>query len=249
MDNITKGDFRKVARKKRKKRTGKGLLIIIAIMLIIFLSPLFKIKEITVEGTDKLSHEYIISASGLTTGKHLVFSGLSKAEDILNKTAYISGAKISYHFPSSLVISVEEKMPVVYYSFADGFVGINSDGVVTDIVQDMDTPLPVAEGITLASYSIGEKPDVDESSDMQISCLIEVASEIYNQKLSDEIKYINVSKISDIILKTNNGLMVKCGNTEELSYKLSMLKEVISVADTAGVVDISTPSRVTYEVT
>ena len=247
MSNITRGDFRRGASKRRKKRTGTVLLCIIAICFIIFMSPLFKIKNINVTGITELDKTYVINASSVKEGVHLAKLNFDEIELSLSKTAYISGAEVKFSFPSTLNIAVEEKMPVVYYGFADGFVGINEDGVVTDIIQTMEKKLPAAKGIILSSYSIGETPHISGTKVSQIECLTAVAGELYKLSMSSDISEIDVSQTSNITLKTQNGLIVKCGDTTELSYKFSLLKEVIAQADCSGIVDISTPGQATYE--
>ncbi|MDP4117890.1 MAG: FtsQ-type POTRA domain-containing protein [Bacillota bacterium] len=250
-NNITRGDFGRAAPLKRKKRTSLFiiLIVIIAITMVIFASPLFYVKEIKVSGISRLTPEYVKSASGIKVGEHLVNVHFSEVETVLSKTTYISSPKIIYHFPNKIEISIVEKMPVVYYSFADGYVGISTDGYVTDIIQKMTKPLPVAKGITLSSYSIGKKPHIGIAKSGQIECLTKVADELYHIGISSEISYIDVSRISNIILKSKNGLTIKCGNTEDLNYKLSILKEVIPKADHQGIVDISSPGQATYEMT
>ncbi len=252
MNNITRGDFgeggRRLAARKKKKKIFLVFLCVAVVSVALFLSPLFNIKNIEVTGIKELSPEYVISGAGLDTGIHITSFRIKDAENLLNKTPYISSAKISYCFPNILKISVKENMPVVYYRFADGYAGINIDGVVTDIVQTMDKKLPIASGITLASYSIGEKPEPSITGGTHIDVLIEVAGVIYNMDMSEEIAFINVSEITNITLLTSKGLTVKCGDTSELEYKISALKEVLPHAINGGVADISTPGQVIHTI-
>lgn len=249
MNNITKGEFPNVARKKRKKRTGLVFLFIAAILVILALSPVNAVRTVTVSGIKELTPDYVIAASGVKTGDNPLFLKYGKIKDSINKTPYLSCNDVKYRFPGRLSIDVTEKMPVVYYAFADGYVGINVDGYITDIIQVMERKLPVASGIVLTSYSIGEKPVLDNIEANKVECLTEVANELAKVGISDKISLIDVAKITNIILKTENGLTVKCGNTDELEYKLSILKEVLQRADCKGIVDISIPGRATYEMT
>lgn len=246
MDNITKGNFGNGSqkRKSKKKKTFFILVFIIAAAVALFFSPIFNISNITVSGTNELTSEYVISAAGLENGMHVSGLRIGKSEEQLNKTPYISSAKIRYKFPSSLEISVTEKMPVVYYGFADGYVGINVDGIVTDIVQTADKSLPVASGIKLVSYSIGQRPEPDGTGSAQIDVLTEVAGKLYDMGMAADIASVDVSEITNIILVTKSGLTVKCGDTNELEYKLSALKEVLPQAGNGGIADISTPGQV-----
>ncbi len=251
MDNITKGDFKRAAQKKTKKRTFLISILVVAIAIGLFISPIFNIKTINVTGIKELVSEDVITASGFKYGQHLTKLPFNEAKANLLKTPYISDAQIEYKFPATINIIITEKMPVVYYAFADGFVGINADGIVTDIVQTDDKKLPRAEGIVLSSYSIGTIPDEVKSLEKsnQLDTLISVASELYNAELSSMISVINVEEISSVILHTHNGIIIKCGDTSELSYKFSILKEILALEDSTGVVDLSTPGQATYEMT
>ena len=249
MSNITRGDFGKAAQKKQKNRTGLKTLCVIAILFAVFMSPLFNVRNITVSGNSKLESSYIIEASGIDKGVHLIFTPFSEAKKNLEQTAYISSAEIKYHFPGNIEIIIDEKMPIVYYAFADGYAGINADGYVTDIIQVIDDPLPIAEGITLSSYKIGEKPNLGKTLPEQIDCLTEVAQELADAGLSSDIQTINVRSTDNILLQSANGLSIKCGDVSELKYKFSILREVLARTDCTGIVDISIPGQATYEMT
>ena len=249
MSNITKGDFGKAAPKKSKSRTSLKIFCAVAVLFAIFMSPIFNVRNITVKGNSQLDSKYVIEASGIKTGVHLVFTPFFEAKKNLEQTAYISSAEIKYHFPWNIEIIIDEKMPIVYYAFADGYAGINIDGYVTDIIQVIDYPLPIAEGITLSSYKIGEKPNLGKTTREQIECLTEVAQELADAGLSADIKTINVRNINNILLQSANGLNIKCGDNSELKYKFSVLKEVLARTDCTGIVDLSIPGQATYEMT
>lgn len=250
MGNITKGNFgRKAERMVARKKRRKIFLIILGFIILvtgIFLSPLFNIRNIVVKGVNELNEEDIIRTSGINTGMHIVSLDLSQAEENLSKVPHISSVNVKYQFPNTIEIIIEEKMPIVYYEFADGYVGINSDGIITDIVemQNTENPLPVATGIVLETYSIGSKPELDAVRQAQIDVLIEVSEALYELDMSGTIREIDVSEITNIILYTHSGLTVKCGSTDELEYKFSALKEVIPQADSGGIADLSTPGQV-----
>lgn len=249
MNNITRGDFGGAAQKKQKKRTSIKILCVIAILFVAFMSPLFNVRNIQVKGNSRLDAAYVIDASGIKKGRHLAFIPFSNAKEKLEKTTYISSAEIKYKFPNTIIINIDEKMPIVYYAFADGYAGINADGYVTDIIQVIDEPLPVAEGITLSSYKIGEKPDLGKTSPEQIDCLIEVAQELMLTGISADISKINVRSVNNILLQSTGGITIKCGDSSELKYKFSILKEVLAKADCSGIVDLSIPGQATYEMT
>ena len=249
MSNITRGDFGGAAQKKSKKRTSLKILCVLSVMLAVFMSPLFNVRSIQVRGNSRLDSAYVTELSGISKGIHIVFVPFSEAKASLEKTAYISSADIKYKFPNTIIITIDEKMPVVYYAFADGYAGINADGYVTDIIQIIEEPLPVAEGITLSSYKIGEKPNLGKTAPEQIECLTNVAQELMNTGISAEISKINVRSVNNIILESKTGILIKCGDQTELKYKFSILKEVIAKENCSGIIDLSVPGQATYEMT
>lgn len=248
MNNITKGNFgaggRKLAARKAKKRTFIIILCVLVIITGIFISPLFNVTTIEVKGTNELAETDIIAKSGIKPGSHIITIDFNEAEKNLSKVPHISSAKVVYQFPNKIEIVIEEKMPIVYYSFAGGFVGINIDGVVTDIIETPEKHLPVAKGIVLETYSIGQKPALDRNSQAQIEILTKVAGTLYDLDMAEEIAEIDVSEITNILLYTHNGLTVKCGGIDELEYKFSFLKGVLSQDNTGGIADLSTPGQV-----
>ncbi len=249
MGTITRAKFGRVAaRKKRRRKIGIIFLSIIALIIIIFASPLFKLHTIEVEGNFVLSSDYVVEMSGLEKGKHLIFTDFSAAKDALKKTPYISSPKISYTFPNKLTIKYQEKMPIVYFSEGKKYVGINSDGYVADVVDTMKVKCPMATGIKLSTYTIGSKPEVKGNKKGQIDCLIQVATGLTQCGLYDKIAEINVEKITDITLISREGLIIKCGDSSDLNYKFAFLKEVMPNTDANNTLDISNPGMATVDI-
>ncbi len=72
-------------------------------------TPRFSVKEISIEGTKRLSREDILAASGLTTGENLFALDVEAAQNALVQSPWIERAQVVRNLPNRVSIQVHER--------------------------------------------------------------------------------------------------------------------------------------------
>ena len=123
-------------------------------------SDLFKLQEISVVGSGLIAPEDIVLRSGLTQGTNLFEANLQSATDSIVAHPLVRSALLLRRPPDSLVISVEERVPIALVSTRKGLLGFDRDAVSFElpnvpfdlaIVTGLDA---VLEDSTLSEFSV-----------------------------------------------------------------------------------------------
>ena len=167
-----------MAKKNRHaSRSRRAVLaaVAVAIAAIVVWIPQFQCMEIEVEGIRVLDLPQVVEASGLSTGRHLLY-GLGpdplrlfslrygSAEDsIQSLSPYVRSVRARLRFPSVIRIEVDERIEVAYLAIPDGCVVIDASGVAVEILHDaIPEGIPIIEGATVTSVALGQALTVDD---------------------------------------------------------------------------------------
>ena len=95
---------------------GFSLLIVVlaAVGVILSLTVLFPINNITAKGSEKYTAEQIISSSGIKTGDNLFVSSVN-TEKLREKLPFIESVKLKRTLPDSITITVKDAEPYACY--------------------------------------------------------------------------------------------------------------------------------------
>ena len=175
--------------KKRKKPkfrlNGFGISVIVFFVLIVTLVllflflPIFRVREVTVEGNVEMTDEEVLKEVGLEYNAHLMRGVSGNLLDILSlnygkteerirqENPYIADITIAVRIPSEVKITVKERRKIAYVSTPDGYIALDRYGTVLEINSGKTKKdvRPVVYGITVESAKLGEKVKVtDENS-------------------------------------------------------------------------------------
>ena len=109
-------------------------------------SDLFKLQEITVVGSGLLSAEEVVARSGLTNGTNLFEANLQTATDSIVAHPLVRSALLLRRPPDSLIISVEERVPIALVSTDEGLLGFDRDATRFGL-PNVPFDLPIVTGV------------------------------------------------------------------------------------------------------
>jgi len=118
-------------------------------------SDIFRLEEITVVGNRLLSSHQVVAQSGLETGGNLFEADLAAATGQLISHPVIKGAFLVRQPPETLVISVEERRPIVLVLTPEGLLGMDCGGTLFPLPQ-VALDLPVVTGIQRLALDAGD---------------------------------------------------------------------------------------------
>lgn len=257
----------RVKQLKRKRNIRKAIVAVgFLLVLTIFASPililtLFRVKSFDVEGVSAYSNEEIISASGITPGKNLLFADLDEAAENIEKTLpYTDEVQITKKLPDKIIIRYETTEKAYAIGMSNGLYALADNNLkVLEITGKRPAgvalivgaiPYEANTGEVAAFDVIGEDEKKDEFVDEPLVLLQQITSAIAENEMKD-ISLISISETNDIYLIYQGRIVLKLGNDSDISSKLSLGSRVINSENTIdpfqfGTVDLSVVTEAVF---
>lgn len=244
--------------KRRQKRireqmirryTFFAVLGIIAIIIVMFATPLFNIRNVEVTGNQKLTVEEIYTQMGDYTGRNLFSSRKRTIRKKLSDFAYVEKVTVRKKpIPPTLQIEIQERVPAVQISYLESFIVIDASGIVLEKTQEKLEGIPVCNGIAVTSANVGGELLMKDEEVQKI-----VMSCIENMKKADIIKDITAMSFEDMTNITFNyqsRLDVICGTHIDFQRKLALFREAVNsnklTQNSRGTINLSTTGKAIY---
>lgn len=226
----TSSNIKKIQR-RRKIKICAIVFVFILLIILICSSSLFNIKNIVVEGNEKLSDDKIISLSSLELYTNIFSFNKSSVIENIKENAYIRDVQITRSLPSTVKITVEERTPKYMLQFADSYVYINNQGYMLEISNEK-LNLPILIGLTtdLSNIKAGNRINVEDLKKMEM--VIKIYETAKSNDLGDLITKIDISneKNYTIILETE-GKTVYLGDCSDLNTRILYLKSILEASE------------------
>lgn len=162
LDDVLKTiENRKIEKRKREKRARrKRLIVLSAFFLLVGLfifsfSTFFDVDSIEVRGNSYFTEEEIINMAHAQPGKNLIYHpDKSSIVSYLEKNPYIKNAKVSRGFPSTLIITVEERQQIGAIKYDDDFLIVDNQGFL--LRKTRTSPkVTIIQGIVVSKIEVG----------------------------------------------------------------------------------------------
>lgn len=212
-----------------RKRTGLRmigpLILLVVTMGIMYLFlPYFYYSDMVILGETSLDKERLVAMSKVDYDRNIYRIDIRRAEKNIKEDPIIKKIEITRRFPTTLVFSVLERLPVGAVSFDGGFAIIDEEGYVIKIVQNVtEVKKPIIVGVKAKIVKLGEQ--IVENP--QFSLVLNLIEEAQNAKLMDNISDVNMSETDDVKMTTVNGIQVWLGSGSNLNYKMLMLHQIL----------------------
>lgn len=252
---------------KRKRKFRLAIVVIGFLLLIsIIVSPvlmftLFRVKSFDVEGAGVYTNDEVVAASGIAIGKSLIFADLDEAEKNIEKLLpYTDEVKITKKLPDKIVIRCESTEKAFAIGMSNGLYALtNSNLKVLEITGERPSDVALIVGTAPVKAEVGgiaafdvlqEGEKKDEFVDETLNLLLEITGAITKNETKD-INLISVAEKNDIYLIYQGRIVMKLGNSSELSSKLSLGNKVINSENTIdpfqfGTIDLSVVTEAVF---
>lgn len=223
----TEGE-RKISRAARRRlavRIAGGAAAAAAIGAVFLASPVFAVRNIEINDTRYFTSDEICSKIGLYTGDNGVFFNKGRAEKILESDKYISEADVSFRFPDTMVITIDENRIYGYINYLGDYLYIDREGRVIDVKGETEESLPVIEGLKFNSFTIGEVMRVENEDSFEAALIISNAMskyEVEGKKVS-----VNVADCDNLYAYIDN-IKVLLGDTSRMEEKIKTMAEAVA---------------------
>lgn len=216
--------------KPQKKRPGgrqsyaiAGALLVVLCACVLF-SPLFAVRNIRSEGTDRFSTSQLCEMIGLSTGDNLILFGKNRAERLLEQDPYIAHAELSAELPDTMVIKVTERKVRGYVPYMGSYLYIDEEGRVLDVQDSYFKALPLVRGLLFDSFQKGEILPVKNPE--KLTVILRMSQLMQKYELLDLVVEIDVSNPKDVYAEVNQ-VQIHLGSMENGDQKIRMMAEIL----------------------
>lgn len=214
-----------LAKKKRKAifKLIKGTTligIIIGGTIFFFLSPIFNIKNITVEGNKKISSDEIISLSHINIEQNMFQYRMKEVQEEIKQNAYIQKVDIRRKLPDTIEILVSERKATYMIQIANAYAYIDNQGYVLEITDKKEI-LPLLEGIATIQENIHPGNRLDTEDLKKLNDVLKIMESANSNGIINFITKIDITNEGDYILRLEEKKKtVHLGDISNLSTKM-----------------------------
>lgn len=230
---ISQNKGQKLIPKKKNKKIVSILkysfLFILLICSIIYfmLSPVFNIKQITVNNNQKVLTDEIISLSGIILEDNIFKVRLGHIEKNIKENAYIDSVEVKRKLPSNIEIEVVERVATYMLEFVNGFVYINNQGYILEITENK-SELPIITGYETMAEEIKEGNRLCKEDLQKLEMVLKIMKTASNYEVDKLITKIEIADKNNYTLFLEEELKtVFLGDASNIDKRIQYLKGII----------------------
>ena len=223
------------APKRLGDRTVKGLRMLIWLIvlgvasvglgLVLYFTPVMSARSVVVVGTGEVSREEVVDVAKVAPGTPLLQIDTDAVADRVAGIRRVASARVQREYPSTLRITILERVPVVVKDFGDGPHLFDRDGV------DFATAPPPPG---LAYIDVDNPGPTDPTTQAALEVMTALRPEVVAQ-----VSRIAAPSVASITLTLTDGRTVVWGTTERTGEKAEKLAALLT--QPGRVYDVSSP--------
>jgi len=209
-----------------------GVGVLVGAAWLVYLSSVFGVRAVQVEGTDLLSIQEVRDAANVPPGTALASLDTDEVAERVRALAPVASVEVSRDWPRQVRIVVEERQPVAAVRQGDRISGMDAEGVLFRTYPRVPERLPLV--------------DAEDLEDLgQNAALREVASAVASlaPQIARRVTLVEVVSRDDITLVLDNDDRVAWGSAEDSDRKAEVLAALLD--QPASVYDVSVPAQPT----
>jgi len=209
---------RKRERREKLKKVRWFKLAAIAVVLgivviAILASPIFSVRDVQVEGAVYTSQDSLTAATDMLEGDSYFTLDTNGASQILKEDPWVEDVRISKHFPGTVVIEVDERVPVVWYVGEDNKARVvDAEGRVITVLEGWPTEYLQVTGVG-PSLAAGAVSDVGYRAAAQTVIALP-------DELRRLVQSLELSPAGELSMLLTSGTTVRFGTPTDLQNKL-----------------------------
>lgn len=226
-----------------------GLIVLTGTLLLVL--PMFRVKNIVVEGNSYYTAEQIIECSSIEIGDEmLVLDSNAAIDSIYDQCDYVSSAKVvRYLFKVKIV--VKERENVTYTEYNGKFYTLSDRFLVLE-ESESDEAFKAFPKVTLpeiAALSVGETVEF-ENGDVDLTYLFDLIETLKETERLDDVASIDCSKKFSVSYVRGDRFLIELGAVSDMETKLELVDLIIERkagdSDTCAIVNVSNMKKPTF---
>lgn len=246
----------KSEQERRRKKIQRNLKIfkytflticIIVAIIATMASPLFDIKEIIIEGNEKITDSEIISLSKINLNENTYKVNKFKAEKWIEENPYIKSVKIQRKLPSTLLITVQERKATFMIEYGSGYAYINNQGYILEISSEK-LDVPIIQGSETIAEELKPGNRLDNNDLSKMSTVIKIMEIAESNDISKQISRIDIENNQNYkIIFESEQKVAYLGDETDLNTKILSIKAILEKeSGTAGEIFVNMDLKNNY---
>ena len=228
------------------KYTALGVCVL-AMIISIMASPLFNVKEIIVEGNEKITKDEIISLSQINLNENTYKISKNKSKKSILENPYIKNVEIKRTLPSKVVIKVEERKTTYMIEYGNAYVYINNQGYILE-VSNQKLEVPIIQGAETNSEELVPGGRLCNNDLVKMSTVIKIMELAANNEIADLITRIDMENDKNYkIVFEKEQKVAYLGDETDLNTKILSVKSILEKEkDIAGEIFVNMDLKTNY---
>lgn len=205
--------------------TAVAVVVVVALGLVAWFSPLLSARTITVVGNVGVPSEEVLAALAVPAGTPLLRVDAGAAAQRVAAIAKVDHARVERRYPSTIRVTVVERTPAVFYDAPEGTHLMDASGVAYAIE-------PAPPGVPRLKVA---DPSRDDPATMDALTALNALP----APLRPQVTEISAGSLSDIHLTLADGRQLVWGSADGSTYKAAIVLPLLG--QPGQVYDVSSP--------
>lgn len=226
---------------KKKNFLGKVvtiIILIVATLIVTFITPIFNITKIEVIGNKNITEQTVVSLSRLKKGENIFKNLKSNIIKNIKENTYIEDVQVKRVLPGTIKINISERDIAYQIKVLESYAYIDKQGYILEIAKE-EKNVPFIEEYDTKDDDILKSKRLDEKDLLKLNSI---------QKIINSAKAIQIEeKIDKINIKDNKEYIVYIGNKEiylgddlNLNNKMGYIQMILNdVGESAGIIFVN----------
>lgn len=251
-------DIQRRHRKRRQQRIREqkirrciffAVIAAILVSVIVFFTPIFNIKTVSVIGNERVSTEQVMEKIGDIVDENLFALRKGPITKRLLEYAYVEKVTIKKKpFPPTLILDIKECKPATQIEYAESYIATDKTGKILEKSQEKLEGMSVTKGLKIISANEGENIEFkdDEAKKIVLGCI----QAMDKADILDDITTMSFEDMTNITFNYQGRLDVICGTHVDFQRKLALFNEAINsnnlTENSRGTINLATPGKAIY---
>lgn len=225
----------KADERSRKEALARRSLILkaVAVVLVVALgitgavavyrSSFLAVDTVRTAGNNILADGHIVSLAEVPEGATLLNVDSVAIEARLLSDPYIKEARVDRNLPSTLVLRVEERVPVAALELADASYLVDAEGYwLSTVSAEQTATLAVVRDLPTLSFEPGAR--IDDASARNAIAIVNGLS----PELREITAYLNAPSVEKTEIITREGVAIFLGSSDQLAVKDEVARRILA---------------------
>ncbi|NNH72149.1 FtsQ-type POTRA domain-containing protein [Nocardia uniformis] len=208
-----------------------GAVVALILGSVAYFSPILSVRSVRVEGLSAVTEQQVLEALQMPEGRSILRIDTSELAQRVARLPKVSSVRVQRNLPSSVRVTVAERIAVLFFEAPDGAHLIDSESVEFAI-----EPAPIGVPKLVTEHPGGNDPVTRAA----VTVLNAVPG-----TLRFDVGQIVARSVSDIELELRDGRTVLWGGPGDSERKAAVVVPLLT--QPGDVFDISTPNLVTVK--